>query len=51
MDVVESLHGGYGEGAPRGVGPDQSALQQRGNEYLRESFPDLDYVEEATVVE
>jgi peptidyl-prolyl cis-trans isomerase A (cyclophilin A) len=51
MDVVESLYGGYGEGAPRGNGPSQGMLQQRGNEYLRESFPDLDYIEQAIITD
>lgn len=50
MDVVNALHGGYGEGAPRGNGPDQGEIHQRGNEYLRESFPDLDYIIAARVV-
>jgi peptidyl-prolyl cis-trans isomerase A (cyclophilin A) len=49
MDVVDSLHGGYGEGAPRGNGPNQGILQQRGNAYLRESFPHLDYIEQAII--
>lgn len=51
MDVVQSLHGGYGEGAPRGSGPDQSEIHRRGNDYLRESFPELDYIEKATIAE
>lgn len=51
MDVVESLYGGYGEGAPRGNGPSQADLHQRGNEYLQESFPQLDYVTKAAVAE
>ena len=51
MDVVESLYGGYGEGAPRGNGPNQGSIQERGNEYLRESFPDLDYIEKATITD
>lgn len=51
MDVVMSLYAGYGEGAPRGNGPDQGSIQGKGNEYLRASFPDLDYVTKATVVE
>lgn len=49
MDVVGSLYGGYGEGAPRGNGPDQGAIHGRGNAYLRDSFPDLDYVTRATI--
>ena len=34
MDVVDSLYGGYGEGAPNGNGPDQGRIQQQGNAYL-----------------
>lgn len=51
IDVVESLYGGYGEGAPRGNGPSQAELHQRGNEYLGESFPQLDYVTKAVIAE
>lgn len=50
MDVVDSLHSGYGEGSPRGNGPDQGLIQERGNAYLKESFPQLDYVEKAVIV-
>ena len=49
MEVVDELHAGYGEGAPSGQGPSQQDLQRRGNAYLEESFPDLDYVVKATV--
>jgi len=51
MDVVDSLHKGYGEGAPRGRGPSQALIQQRGNAYLRSDFPELDWVKKATIVE
>lgn len=50
MDVVESLYSGYGEGAPRGGGPDQSRIQMEGNEYLTDAFPDLDYIERAEII-
>jgi peptidyl-prolyl cis-trans isomerase A (cyclophilin A) len=50
MDVVDSLYKGYGEGAPRGMGPDQGRLQQEGNAYLDTSFPKLDRVIRATIV-
>ncbi len=49
MDVVDQLHAGYGEGAPRGAGPDQGMIQQRGNDYLEADFPDLDYVISTTL--
>jgi len=50
MDIVDSLYKGYGEGAPRGAGPDQGRLQQQGNAYLDTSFPKLDRITQATIV-
>ncbi len=50
MDVLDALYKGYGEGAPRGTGPDQIQIESRGNAYLRESFPELDYVKTARVM-
>ncbi len=50
MDVVDSLYGGYGEGAPRGKGPSQGLIMTRGNEYLAGDFPKLDYIKKATVL-
>ena len=51
MEVVESLYKGYGEGAPRGRGPDQGRIQAEGNVYLKRDFPNLDYIQSATIVE
>ncbi|KNC50590.1 peptidyl-prolyl cis-trans isomerase [Thecamonas trahens ATCC 50062] len=45
MDVVSQLYDGYGEA------PDQGAIMQFGEEYLKSTFPDLDYVVKARVVE
>jgi peptidyl-prolyl cis-trans isomerase A (cyclophilin A) len=50
MDVVDKLNGEYGEGAPRGRGPDQGRVQAEGNAYLKKDFPNLDYIKSATVV-
>jgi len=50
MDVVDKLYGGYGEGAPGGAGPSQEQIQLSGNVYLKEKFPDLDYVIKTTVL-
>jgi len=51
MDVVDKLNAEYGEGAPRGRGPDQSRMQREGNAYLAKDFPRLDYVKKATIVQ
>jgi peptidyl-prolyl cis-trans isomerase A (cyclophilin A) len=51
MSVVESFYSGYGEGAPRGRGPYQGRIQSEGNRYLRDEFPELDYIEKATLLD
>ena len=38
MDVVDKLNADYGEGAPRGRGPDQGRVQTEGNAYLQKDF-------------
>jgi len=50
MDVVDRLYAGYGEGAPRGRGPDQGRIQAEGNSYLKSAFPRMDYVKRASIV-
>jgi peptidyl-prolyl cis-trans isomerase A (cyclophilin A) len=49
MNVVDALYNGYGDGPPRGRGPEQSRLQSEGNTYLAKTFPQLDYVKKATI--
>ena len=44
MDVLRSLHSGYGEAAPAGKGPVQSRINAEGNAYLEREFPKLDYI-------
>jgi len=51
MDVVDKIYDGYGEGAPRGKGPEQGRLQNEGNAYLVKEFPKLDYIKTATVAQ
>ena len=51
MEVVDSLYGGYGEGAPNGNGPDQGRIQSQGNAYLEQDFPKLDFIKTATITE
>lgn len=50
MDVVDALYSGYGEGAPRGTGPNQSLIAQQGNDYLKKDFPKLDYIKDAKII-
>ncbi|MBM4183462.1 MAG: peptidylprolyl isomerase [Gemmatimonadetes bacterium] len=50
MDVVDQLYAGYGEGAPQGNGPAQGQIVSQGNAYLTQSFPLLDHVVRARVV-
>jgi peptidyl-prolyl cis-trans isomerase A (cyclophilin A) len=49
MNVVDALNAEYGEGAPRGRGPDQGRVQMEGNAYLTMDFPKLDFVRKATI--
>ena len=51
MAPVDALYDGYGEGAPRGRGPDQGRMQVEGNTYLRANFPKLDYIKSAKIIE
>ena len=50
MDVVDKINGEYGEGAPRGRGPDQQRVQREGNAYLKKDFPKLDYIQSASIL-
>lgn len=49
MSVLDSLHDGYGDGPPRGNGPSQAAILERGNEYLESEFPELDRIDSVEV--
>jgi cyclophilin family peptidyl-prolyl cis-trans isomerase len=52
MDAVDSLYNGYGESALGGIRAGrQDPLFDGGNDYLRKSFPNLDYIKTARVEE
>ena len=51
MSVVSSLYSGYGDGYPRGRGPDQGLITDQGNAYLKKEFPKFDYIKSASIVE
>ena len=52
MENLEKLYAGYGEvAALGGSGPDAAKLQSMGDEYAQRSFPRLDKIESAKVIE
>jgi peptidyl-prolyl cis-trans isomerase A (cyclophilin A) len=51
MDVVRKLYTGYGDSPPRGNGPDQGRITNEGKAYLDKSFPLLDSIKAAVIVE
>lgn len=51
LAVAKKLYTGYGEGPPFGTGPDQDLITKQGNAYLKASFPKLDYVLSASIIE
>jgi len=50
MEIVDSLYKGYGDGPPRGKGPNQGLIAQQGNDYLKRDFPELDYIKDAKII-
>ena len=44
MDVVDQIYAGYRED------PDQQMIETRGNAYLKEHYPKLDYIKKARIV-
>jgi peptidyl-prolyl cis-trans isomerase A (cyclophilin A) len=50
MDVVDKIYSGYGDGPPNGSGPNQGRLQTEGNPFLKQDFPNMDYIKSASVV-
>jgi len=43
MELVDGIYSAYGES------PDQGAITNQGNAYLRRNFPNLDYIKTATI--
>ena len=50
MEIVDALYGGYGEGYPRGRGPDQGRIQTEGNTYLKADIGQFDYLKSAEIL-
>lgn len=51
FETVNQLYSGYGEGQPNGNGPSQAKFYRGGNDYIKGSFPKLDYIVTASIVE
>jgi peptidyl-prolyl cis-trans isomerase A (cyclophilin A) len=51
MDVVDQIYAGYGDGPPRGEGPDQTRIETQGNSYLESHFPRLDFIRQARIAD
>jgi peptidyl-prolyl cis-trans isomerase A (cyclophilin A) len=52
MDVVDKLYASYGEvQSLGGGGPDPQKIEAMGEEYLTRTYPRLDKIEQATIVE
>lgn len=50
MDVVDHFFNAYGDGPPRGIGPEQNLIETQGNSYLESKYPRLDYIKTARIV-
>lgn len=51
MDVIDNLNTDYGEIYPFSEnGPDQQEIYRQGNQYLRDNFPELDYIQSCEFV-
>jgi peptidyl-prolyl cis-trans isomerase A (cyclophilin A) len=51
MNVVDQFHSGYGEVQPMGGGPDPVKMQALGDEYVQRSFPRLDQIRSARIIQ
>jgi peptidyl-prolyl cis-trans isomerase A (cyclophilin A) len=51
MNVVDSFYMGYGDGPPRGEGPDAKIMLDIGNDYIEHRFNKLDLIKKAQIVD
>lgn len=50
MEVFDRLYSSYGDGPPRGQGPDQNKMESEGDAYIERSFPRLDSIRRASIL-
>jgi peptidyl-prolyl cis-trans isomerase A (cyclophilin A) len=51
MNVVDSFYMDYGDGPPRGEGPDAKIVLDVGNDYIEHRFNKLDFIKKAQIVD
>ncbi len=49
--TLDNLYKEYGDIPPFGKGPDQQKIHNRGNAYVRENFPQVDFIQSCHIVE
>lgn len=49
--TLDSLYKEYGDIPPFGHGPDQQKIHNKGNGYVRENFPEVDFIQSCHIVE
>ena len=52
FDVLDLLYKGYGDIAPfNKKGPDQQKIHNKGNAYIRETFPKIDFIKSCNIID
>jgi cyclophilin family peptidyl-prolyl cis-trans isomerase len=51
QETLDNIYKGYGEMVPFGNGPDQQEIYRQGNDYIRENFPLIDFIERCEVLD
>ncbi|CAK0809821.1 unnamed protein product [Prorocentrum cordatum] len=49
LEVMDKIYTGYGDMPPWGEGPNPQEINQRGNSYVREDFPKVDFIKSCKV--
>jgi len=51
QQTLDNLYKDYGDIPPFGKGPDQQKIHNRGNAYVRQNFPKVDFIQSCHIVE
>eukprot|EP00929_Paragymnodinium_shiwhaense_P013309 TRINITY_DN121179_c0_g1_i1.p1 TRINITY_DN121179_c0_g1~~TRINITY_DN121179_c0_g1_i1.p1 ORF type:complete len:212 (+),score=20.46 TRINITY_DN121179_c0_g1_i1:71-706(+) len=50
MNVLDKIYTGYGDMPPWGTGPEPGQIEEKGNAYIRENFPQISFIRTCQVV-